>query len=42
MAGGDLDGDVYFVCWDKVMVGSVKPENIHEPANYEKPTLISE
>ena len=42
MAGGDLDGDVYFVCWDKLILQSIKPENIVEPATYLKPTIISE
>lgn len=36
MSGGDLDGDVYFVAWDKEMISHIKPENIKEPADYSK------
>ncbi|CDW77053.1 rna-directed rna polymerase [Stylonychia lemnae] len=42
MAGGDLDGDVYFVCWDKMLLDNIDPNNIEEPAKYEKPQLITE
>jgi RNA-dependent RNA polymerase len=26
MSGGDLDGDVYFVAWDKELISHIKPE----------------
>lgn len=42
MSGGDLDGDVYFVAWDKELVSFIKPENVHEPADYGKNQLIKE
>jgi RNA-dependent RNA polymerase len=25
MSGGDLDGDVYFVCWDQAILASLTP-----------------
>ena len=34
MSGGDLDGDQFFVCWDKKLLR--EPIRIHEPANYSK------
>lgn len=42
MSGGDLDGDVYFIAWDKEMISYIKPENIKEPADYSKSELIKE
>ncbi len=30
MAGGDLDGDNYFVCWDSDLI----PKNQVQPADY--------
>ena len=42
MDGGDLDGDVYFVSWDKVLMQHLKPEMIEPPALYEKPKLLKE
>ena len=42
MSGGDLDGDVYFVAWDKELIQYVKPENIKEAADYSKSELIKE
>ena len=43
MAGGDLDGDVYFVCWDdQLMGGNLKKEMVKEPAKYEKPKFLTE
>ena len=42
MSGGDLDGDVYFVCWDKTLMAHLTPEMIEPPAKYSKPTLLNE
>lgn len=42
MAGGDLDGDVYFVCWDQELMQHLKPEKMEAPAKYEKPDVIKE
>lgn len=42
MSGGDLDGDVYFVTWDKELISYINPSEIHEPADYSKNELIKE
>jgi RNA-dependent RNA polymerase len=43
MAGGDLDGDVYFVCWDEeLMEKHLMPSMVLPPAKYEKPKIIHE
>lgn len=42
MAGGDLDGDVYFLCWDARIVSHVPPHAIVDPATYSKPDFIRE
>lgn len=42
MAGGDLDGDVYFVCWDERILRSITTANIYAPAKYSKPDIIHE
>lgn len=42
MSGGDLDGDVYFVTWDKELLRYITPEKTEEPADYSKNTLIKE
>jgi RNA-dependent RNA polymerase len=40
MSGGDLDGDVYFVCWEETILQHVSPASINPPAKYQKPTII--
>jgi len=40
MAGGDLDGDVYFVTWQKELVSNLPPHKVHPPAVYTKPKLV--
>jgi RNA-dependent RNA polymerase len=42
MAGGDLDGDVYFVCWDERIVSHLDEKNVYPPAKYTKPDMIKE
>lgn len=42
MAGGDLDGDVYFVTWDERILGKISPRSIFPPAKYSKPDIIHE
>ena len=37
MAGGDLDGDVYFVCWDQMILEHINEESMKAPATYTKP-----
>lgn len=32
LSGGDLDGDVYFVCWDDDLVKNLKPVEAYEYA----------
>jgi RNA-dependent RNA polymerase len=34
MAGGDLDGDLYFVCWEKTII----PKQVAEPMEYKAPS----
>lgn len=34
MAGGDLDGDVYFVCWDQELMKHLNKETMEQPAKY--------
>lgn len=42
MAGGDLDGDVYFVCWERTIIDQLEPEMMEQPAKYSKPVLLTE
>jgi RNA-dependent RNA polymerase len=42
MAGGDLDGDIYFVCWDQTLTSCLSEDKLIPPAMYTKPTFISE
>ena len=43
MAGWDLDGDVYFVCWEKALLGThLRKDMVVAPQKYEKPTILKE
>ena len=42
MSGGDLDGDVYFVCWDQELIGSLSVDQMVDPGHYTKPTTLKE
>lgn len=42
MSGGDLDGDVYWVCWDDSLLQHLKPDMLEPPAKYSKPDIIKE
>ena len=42
MSGGDLDGDVYFVCWDQSITKHISPSSIQPAARYTKPDHINE
>lgn len=42
MAGGDLDGDIFFICWDQALISHLSPEKMEAPANYSKPTLLTQ
>lgn len=40
MSGGDLDGDVYFVCWDQRITSHITNKTIQPPATYTKPDFV--
>ena len=42
MAGGDLDGDVYFICWDQELIKHLDVQMMEEPAKYSKPVVIKD
>lgn len=42
MSGGDLDGDVYFVCWDQELISHLHVDQMEDPGNYPKPTTVKE
>ena len=42
MSGGDLDGDVYFVCWDQELISNLSVEQMVDPGTYTKPTILKE
>lgn len=42
MSGGDLDGDVYFVTWDKDLLKYITPDKMEQPADYTKNELLKE
>lgn len=42
MSGGDLDGDIYFVCWEPSIISTLSPEKMLPPATYTKPTSLTE
>ena len=40
MSGGDLDGDVYFVCWDNELISHLNVDQMVDPGNYSKPSTV--
>ena len=42
MAGGDLDGDIYWVSWNKKLISQIDKTLQVEPLKYSKPEFVKE
>ena len=42
MSGGDLDGDVYFICWDQELINNLSVDQMADPGTYTKATILKE